>query len=135
MVRWNPKTNEKKIIEIYQDGYKKQPLAYVGILYCDDKIILFPTEDEKTKVVNEKGVLVAEGKYSIAEEKDHSFICFRKDLCELNIMERSGEKKITVNTIINRCDFDFERLIKENKYIMQEQMELNIIQMIELLPK
>ena len=134
IVRWNPLTGHKDVIELDKDeGSTKILYAYAGIASSQEKVMIFPLFNKKcVNMLNPKFIL-QEGIFEFVKDEEQFISYFRKDTGTLVFVNKKNGAKEEIEIKIRQRDVDEKRIIEESKEILCEDIFISLRNLISVL--
>ena len=132
LVKWNPKTNYTKAVNMNQCNAAQDLGAYVGVLYHHQRTEVFPTDKNECTDMNDDQITVLEGEYTFVKDEDSYMLYFRKDIGRLICINKENDSRVELEIKVNCEDIDKGRMIREAKGIMYENETLNVRNLTEI---
>ena len=120
---WNPDDNSIQCVKMSK--LQKDSLAYVGIIYYNDRVKLFSCLDESESQQIEEdfcNVDIMNGKYSFAKADNNHIIYYEINEGELYVIDNENEKRYSMKIEnINIHEIAQERIVVENEEMVLHQ--------------
>ena len=127
---WNYNSNNIRVIKMCKE--KINPYAFVGALFFENQVMVFPEMEEEYVLENSiKTIKIQRGLYSFIKEENNNIIYYDRVKNILTIINKKDKNKEEIEFILDSSLINLKQMVEE-KGLVEEQEEVNLKSFLSL---